>query len=561
MDLKRLILTAILLITITISFAQAMLWQDNGIPIKKSSRVRWFGSSDLLTDGSVIAIWEGTTENGMGILAQRYNSMGEAIWDSPVQVFPSLGYYATPYVGATSDGGFIVVCSASDNYYPDLQCMKYDADGNAIWDDFITVCESYAVVLYNVAIQADPDGGAYIVWLDDRDDWDIRVNHVDAGGNQWGDDGIVVMPGTNAFCDSNVCSDGEGGILVIGENWLLDTNTRELQCARVLPDGSVAWLTWLDEWHQYISPTVVHPDSESVVVLFGRSFAANNQMCYTRLDMDGALILDSPVEIGDYLGDVADHQKAYDAEGNVYVMWCQGIWREARICVHKISPDDQFLWGDEGLEVETGMMSIYDMMLDVTPDDDILVLWNQLLTRDTFTKTQLYNTDGESLWSEGGEVILENSPLYLYVTRHCTPDAIIYMGTGYSEQQQSVYQQVQTYDGATLYDTAGTVLIQGHEGYSRHLQAGSVDNRLKVLWYDYAGVFYDEGLGSFFQMLDENGVASFDESMQLFSDVGPNVFVIGSCCLEDGTTALCWKDTVYPSELHFCAIDDNGSIV
>ncbi len=568
MNLRKLAVTGILLAVVAVSFAQVFLWQENGIPIKRTTHVVWEDVFTRLEDNSVVIAWIGTSDTGLGIWAQRYDSMGYEVWGAPILIYDNPGEFSIPVIGSTSDGGFIAGWSISDDYYEsDLHCMKYDADGNPLWgDDPVAICETETCQIPAVGIHGDPDGGAYIAWRDGGGTYSsLCVNHVDANGIlTWSDGAISVMPCGSDINENTICDDGEGGIVVISHVYNYDDNMRSLYCARVLQDGTTPWgdegCLLIDQRFSFSYPEVLHPDNNSFIVTYKSQVGGVNRLHYERLSMDGESITGYPVSITNSISYNAILGIPYDAEGNFYTMWSDPEGDGVSVRMQKISPDDDLLWGD-GILIDTTEHNPLPMMLDVTPNQTIHVTWREVISESTY-KTQLYDTDGTPLWDPDGEVMSQNAGFDIEIS---TPDAMIFLAYWDNGEMTSIVQQVQTYDGVTLYGTTGTEIVHGGYEVCHNLQAATgtspYNDRLRLLWNENFEAYSDISNASYCQMIDENGNTSFDENMRLFDDenVMPNIL---SCCyLNDGSTVVCWKDENVANELHFSAIDDNGDLL
>ena len=150
-----------------ISFAYSQFdWDDNGVPVRQGVHIEWQRTGDDGLDGQMIFAWSDTRFGGRDIYVKKIDSDGNDLWDS--------------------EGVPIVVA-------PGRQ------------EDPILV--------------SDDNGGAYIVWVDYRDEpdyGDIYAQHINSDGEiSWGIEGVPLTTVPYKQVSPNMCKDGLGGAFVI----------------------------------------------------------------------------------------------------------------------------------------------------------------------------------------------------------------------------------------------------------------------------------------------------------------------------------------------------------
>tara|TARA_Y100001970_G_scaffold47257_1_gene59651 strand:- start:7597 stop:10488 length:2892 start_codon:yes stop_codon:yes gene_type:complete len=141
-------------------------WQDNGVSVRQGIHIEWQRTGDNGSDGEMIFAWSDTRYGGRDIYAQKVDVNGNALWGS--------------------EGSPIVLGPGRQE---DPQLIT---DGN---------------------------GGAYIIWVDYRDepdDGDIYAQHIQSDGSiSWDPSGIPLTNVPGKQVAPNMCSDGIGGVFVI----------------------------------------------------------------------------------------------------------------------------------------------------------------------------------------------------------------------------------------------------------------------------------------------------------------------------------------------------------
>ena len=164
----------ILLFTIfTLIFAQYD-WQDNGVSVRQGIHIEWQRTGDNGNDGEMIFAWSDTRYGGRDIYAQKVDVNGNPMWGS--------------------EGSPVVL-------------------GPGRQEDPILI--------------TDGNGGAYIIWVDYRDEpdyGDIYAQHIQSDGSiSWDASGIALTNVLGKQVSPNAASDGIGGVFVIWNDLSVST--------------------------------------------------------------------------------------------------------------------------------------------------------------------------------------------------------------------------------------------------------------------------------------------------------------------------------------------------
>jgi len=152
----------------TFNFAQNDFnWQTDGAPIRQGLHIEWQRTGDANSDGSMIYAWSDCRNGVRDIIAQKVDVNGDNLW----------GEY-----------GIVVVNAEGRQEDPQLV-----TDGN---------------------------GGAYIIWMDYRDETDaegdIYAQHIfNDGSLEFDPEGVPLVNKTGKQASPNICSDGQNGAYVI----------------------------------------------------------------------------------------------------------------------------------------------------------------------------------------------------------------------------------------------------------------------------------------------------------------------------------------------------------
>jgi hypothetical protein len=121
---------------------------------------------------------------------------------------------------ANSDGSMIYAWSDCRNGVRDVIAQKVDINGNTEWGDYGVVAVNAPGRQEDPQLVTDGSGGAYIIWMDYRDEsdaeGDIYAQHINSDGSLgWDAEGLVLVNQEGQQSSPNICSDGQGGAYVI----------------------------------------------------------------------------------------------------------------------------------------------------------------------------------------------------------------------------------------------------------------------------------------------------------------------------------------------------------
>ena len=163
----------LLLISFSALFSQYD-WEDNGLPLRQGVHIEWQRTGDIGGSQDMIFAWSDTRYGGRDVYVQKVDALGNQLWGSE----------GTPVVIA-----------------PGRQ------------EDPILV--------------TDGNGGAYIIWVDYRDepdDGDIYAQHINSDGViSWDIQGVILTNVTGKQTSLNMASDGNGGAFVIWNDLSVST--------------------------------------------------------------------------------------------------------------------------------------------------------------------------------------------------------------------------------------------------------------------------------------------------------------------------------------------------
>ena len=309
----------------------ATRWTADGLPICTFFENQ--GYPDIISDGmgGAIIVWEDNwAAIHCDIYAQRVDGDGSIYWTPQgIPISETTDDQRIPTIAEDGTGGAVITWVDDRNTGYDIYSQRIRLDGSSTWTtNGIAICTASGSQL-NPDIIGDQDGGAVIVWEDDRDgNQDIYAQRVDSlGAVQWVTDGVRVHQiGTDSQVDPVMISDGSGGILVA---WVDERNgaaNEDIYAQRIDADGNWRWIyggvpicTADDiQW-----PLQIAPDGAGGAFLAWRDLRSGNMDIYAqRISDDGTgLWTDDGVSVCSYAETQADPAVAFDGLGGAVIAW------------------------------------------------------------------------------------------------------------------------------------------------------------------------------------------------------------------------------------------------
>ncbi|MBN1970540.1 MAG: T9SS type A sorting domain-containing protein [Candidatus Delongbacteria bacterium] len=521
--MKKLI-TCLLLAILTIPLYSSLEWQEDGVPIRQGVNIEWSRASANLSDGTMIYVWSDTRNGERDLFAQKISSDGSKLWGTEgIRINGAIDRQEDPVVIETNDGGAIIAwVDFRNNIDGDIYAQRVTTNGDLLWAvDGVELCMADDVQI-SLNIVSDDNNGAYVIWEDARNSstFDIYGTHITQNGtvaDGWDNDGNSIVNYTGAQIGHSFRKDGNGGAVVV---WIdeRDASDKRIYAQRMSSDGS---MLWGDNGKPLVS---IPGDNNSVKLI--KTAGDNFVVCYRDRTNDAngdiyAVKFDN--NSNDLWGDrrvvYADSSlqekpriEAADGE-NVLV-----IWEDARnnpekrdIFIQKLDADGNRLWDQQGIVISDAVNDQKNPRTSSDGNGGAWIVWEDMSVNDTpfgDVYLQHIDTNGNNLLVANGvpvceEINLQSSPLVSLNGNHVfaiwSDQRTGSVGLNYS-----------------IYDTNGVAQIDDNEVYfglsgdaSEMNSIKISDNKIAVFWSDSRSSSL--AVKNYFQFLNGDGSVDFIE--------------------------------------------------
>ncbi|MFA4904906.1 MAG: hypothetical protein WC645_00130 [Candidatus Margulisiibacteriota bacterium] len=350
------VLSVFLLILIAPVFSQERLprpvWGAEGKLINDSpgNTLQQNPRLALLSSGDSIVVFEDSRNGHSDIYAQKVGRQGKILWGSLAQpVCTSPRDQLSPLVIADNEGGAIIVWQDDRNGNFDIYAQRIDNAGSPVWpNDGIPICSASNGQIFPQLV-SDGQGGAVILWQDYRSGAeDLYAQRIDPEGRSlWLSDGVPVCAEPGSQWQAQLISDGAGGAIAAWTD--RRTGNADLYAQRLNPNGRPLWKT------EGVAVAVGDSNQEHAALASDGYQGAMvawkdaDSLILQRIGSDGNLIFSAPGIIA--VRDAAAGsfpQIAGDGSGGAVLAWSDPKAGDPDLYLQYVNPAGQVQWGETG---------------------------------------------------------------------------------------------------------------------------------------------------------------------------------------------------------------------
>ncbi|MCZ7557598.1 MAG: choice-of-anchor D domain-containing protein [Bacteroidia bacterium] len=302
-------------------------WNPDGVVISPPAAGQRLAG--LLPDGSggaFLAWWNDAAGNS-DVYAQRIGANGAALWSGgPLRVCNAPGNQQWVEMTADGEGGIIIAWHDKRGQDLDIYAQRVGASGNFLWQQNGVVISTAAGDQSYPQLASNRHGGAYIAWMDRRNEDDIYMQHVGADGTlRWTAD-LPVCTEPNRQIAPKVGQFGNDRVVVFWQDFRLGLSTSALYLQIFDEDGNKTYLEdyQVAQSEQTQSGMALSDDGKGGSLAVWADFRKSNadgDIYMRRINVDGSIIGDFGNAVCDAAGTQERPQMINDGYGGGLVVW------------------------------------------------------------------------------------------------------------------------------------------------------------------------------------------------------------------------------------------------
>ena len=411
---------SLVLVTAFVQAGGALWWDSTGVPMSTAAGDQTFPQSVSDGSGGAIIAWQDfRSGNSYDIYAQRVNAAGQVQWTANgASVSAAANDQQYPQLTSDGQGGAIIVWQDTRNGSDsDIFAQHMSSDGVALWNtDGITISAASGVQdLPQIA--SDGQGGALIVWQDNRsgDHYEVYAQRVSSSGSTlWTAEGVNLgdlLPYPQSAPHPVIINDDHGGGYVAWEH--SENYSVLIRAQRVLSSGTLSWASGgiTVSSKQGPHPQLVPDGAGGAIIAWGSTIYAQ------RLSPTGTLVWGGD---GTKLGGGYNLSLIPDGAQGAFAGWQEYIdFNNSRIIVQHVLSDSTLGWVTTGVTTtsQSGLQQVPHLVADGY--GGVIVVWQTTMSMggyDYAIWSQRLNQTGIPQWGIEGLQVISHTAAQMHST-------------------------------------------------------------------------------------------------------------------------------------------------
>lgn len=161
-------LLSLLLITGSLFATGNFSWVEDGVPVRQGVHIEWQRTGDVGAAGEMIFAWSDTRTGDRDIYVQKIDTSGQLLWGpTGIRATPVDGRQEDPVLVSDGAGGaFLAWIDYRDDEYGDVYAQHLDENGNLSWDPAGVALAVNAGSQQTANMARGAVGSAYVIWND-----------------------------------------------------------------------------------------------------------------------------------------------------------------------------------------------------------------------------------------------------------------------------------------------------------------------------------------------------------------------------------------------------------
>ena len=576
--MKNIYFLLFLLTAVTLS---AQIQWTNEVSVRRGENIEWYRSSAPVDGNCVVYTWSDTRNGDRDVWVQKMDSNGNEIWNvGGVLVNGEINRQEDPVVIHTGSGEVIIAWIDFRNEDAgDVYAQKLDANGNLQWNTAgVPLCLADDIQI-TLNIIPDENGGAFIIWLDDRnnnggsDIYGTRILSDGSIATGWVTNGNAIISESAVQSQHTFWEDGSGGGILAWHDER-NANDKNIYIQRISSNGNLLWdpsgILLCNAANIQETPKMA-PDGTGNFIFTWRDFRSDTggDVYAQRVDINGNLLWTNEIVV--YAGDgVQRNPRITEAsDTGTIVVWEDGrneiAQQKQDIYAQKISTGGSLLWGADGIPVS---VAIYDQLNPRLIGDNsggTWIIWEDGRIEDHpwgDIYVQHLNSSGTALLAANGNIVCDAEGYQFSPVIKTTDNDVFCMWGDDRTGSTGLYLQLLDFSGNIQLDPNGEIIFYGLCGDALNFQFLPNGDNQVIIWEDTRNATI--AIQIYYQVLNGDG------SFVLIEDGQPITTMTGfnqenmKAELYPGSDVLCavWEENKEGfKQIYTQAVDLQGNFI
>lgn len=194
-----------------ISPSGSFLWGADGISLTNNADAEYLPSIAITSTNDAIIAWQSPGATYKQIVMQKISPSGSVSWGAGI-VYQSGSYsYTAPKLLGVENGNYLMAFYKETGSFPGITrhiyAQKFNSLGTAVWgaDAVVTTSNGVSPYSYNPTILSDNANGLIVAWTDDRN----GDNNIDAAVQHILNDGTTNWPVNGALANTSTANSNQ----------------------------------------------------------------------------------------------------------------------------------------------------------------------------------------------------------------------------------------------------------------------------------------------------------------------------------------------------------------
>jgi hypothetical protein len=332
----------------------------------------------------------------------------------------------------------------------------------------------------NAQVAATSDGGVYVAWLSDGNNYHVYLQRLNSLGEpQLGDNGMVVSDNANASWIAvfhlNLAVDSEDNAIIT----IVDQRTGgqwEVYAYKIASDGSMLWgddgVALTTSSTSNMSPRLTLLPDNSVVVTWTHN---DNTVLFQRISSAGVLLWGTGILISDNNANLLSPQPIATGEGDVLIQWIRQtgpFWAaNSELYLQKYDHDGIAQWSNPIVAAGPVVfpMGNWSQQSVADADSGSFSAWTEMSGSVQNAVVQHITGDGALSWTGGVELSTNTGNFRMSPKLTVAEDTqelmAVWREANGSQSQRGVYAQRLDSSGNRLWGSNGSAVVGLNNNY------------------------------------------------------------------------------------------------